>query len=56
MPTYVRDDPTLDGPQLYRWDPVLPMRTLTPSVRMRDVVSPSTSAHLRVPRVPDPTG
>ena len=33
MPTYLRDDPVRDGVQLYRWEPVEPMRTLTPTVR-----------------------
>jgi hypothetical protein len=56
MPTYVRDDPTLDGPQLYRWDPVLPLRTLAPSVRSRVVVSPMSTPHLRVPRVTEDRG
>ena len=51
MPTYVRDDPTRDGPQLYRWDPVVPMRTLVPSVRVREVVSPLAVPPLRAPRL-----
>jgi arabinosyltransferase A/arabinosyltransferase B/arabinosyltransferase C len=51
MPTYVRDDPTRDAPQLYRWDPVVPLRTLSPSVRVVDVVSPIGVTHLRVPRL-----
>ncbi len=51
MPTYVRDDPTRDGPLLHRWDPVVPMRTLRPSVRVREVVTPLPVTHLRVPRL-----
>jgi hypothetical protein len=47
----VRGDPTRDGPQLYRWDPVVPLRTLQPSVRIRDVVAPVAVTHLRVPRL-----
>jgi arabinosyltransferase A/arabinosyltransferase B/arabinosyltransferase C len=51
MPTYVRDDPTRNSPQLYRWDPVLPMRTLEPFVHVRTVTSPVPVTHLRVPRL-----
>jgi EmbC C-terminal domain len=51
MPTYVRDDPTLDGPQLYRWDPVEPLAVLAPSVRVVDVAAPVGVTHLRVPRL-----
>ena len=51
MPTYVRGDPTRDGPQLYRWDPVVPLRTLQPSVRVHVVVTPLPVTHLRVPRL-----
>jgi arabinosyltransferase A/arabinosyltransferase B/arabinosyltransferase C len=51
MPTYVRGDPTRDGPQLYRWDPLVPLRGLQPSVRVRDVVTPFAVTHLRVPRL-----
>jgi arabinosyltransferase A/arabinosyltransferase B/arabinosyltransferase C len=56
MPTYVRDDPTRDGPQLYRWDPLVPMTTLAPSVRVREVVSPFAVPHLRVPRLVEDDG
>jgi Mycobacterial cell wall arabinan synthesis protein/EmbC C-terminal domain len=56
MPTYVRDDPTRDGPQLYRWDPLVPMRTLAPSVRVREVASPFAVPHLRVPRLVEDDG
>jgi arabinosyltransferase A/arabinosyltransferase B/arabinosyltransferase C len=51
MPTYARGDPTRDGPQLYRWDPVAPLRTLAPSVQVHDVTSPAAVTHLRVPRL-----
>ena len=51
MPTYVRDDPLRDGPRLYRWDPVVPLRTPTPSVRIVDVVSPVAVTDLRVPQL-----
>ena len=51
LPTYVRGDPTRDGPQLYRWDPVVPLRALPASVVIRDVVTPVPVTHLRVPRL-----
>jgi arabinosyltransferase A/arabinosyltransferase B/arabinosyltransferase C len=51
MPTYVRDDPTRDGPRLHRWDPVVPVRTLQPSRGVREVVTPVPVTHLRVPRL-----
>jgi arabinosyltransferase A/arabinosyltransferase B/arabinosyltransferase C len=51
MPTYVRGDPTREGPQLYRWDPLVPMGVPTPIVRLRTVVSPVAVTHLRVPRL-----
>jgi arabinosyltransferase A/arabinosyltransferase B/arabinosyltransferase C len=51
LPTYLRDDPGRDAPQLYRWDPVVPLRTITPSARMMDVSSPTGVTHLRVPRL-----
>jgi hypothetical protein len=51
MPTYLRGDPTREAPQLYRWDPVVPLRALRPSVRTRDVVTPFAVTHLRVPRL-----
>jgi hypothetical protein len=49
MPTYLRDDPARDGVQLYRWDPVEPMRTLTPTVR--DTANVPDAGHLRVPQL-----
>jgi arabinosyltransferase A/arabinosyltransferase B/arabinosyltransferase C len=49
MPTYLRDDPVRDGVQLYRWDPVEPMRTLTPTVR--DTTDAADPGHLRVPQL-----
>ena len=49
MPTYLRDDPVRDGVQLYRWDPVEPMRTLTPTVR--DAADAADPGHLRVPQL-----
>jgi cell wall arabinan synthesis protein/arabinosyltransferase-like concanavalin domain-containing protein/EmbC-like arabinotransferase in arabinogalactan biosynthesis len=49
MPTYLRDDPVRDGVQLYRWDPVEPMRTLTPTVR--DTTDAADAGHLRVPQL-----
>jgi arabinosyltransferase A/arabinosyltransferase B/arabinosyltransferase C len=51
MPTYVRDDPIREGPQLHRWDPVVAVRTLQPSLRVRQVVTPLSVTHLRVPRL-----
>jgi arabinosyltransferase A/arabinosyltransferase B/arabinosyltransferase C len=49
MPTYLRGDPTRDGVQLYRWEPVEPLGGLTPTVRTRDAgVDPG---HVRVPRL-----
>jgi len=47
MPTYLRGDPTRDPVQLYRWEPVAPLRTLTPTVR--DGTAPPDAGHLRVP-------
>ena len=47
MPTYLRGDPTRDGVQLYRWVPVTPLRTLTPTVR--DDADRADPGHLRVP-------
>ena len=49
MPTYLRDDPVRDGVQLYRWEPVEPMRTLTPTVR--DAADAADPGHLRVPQL-----
>jgi EmbC-like arabinotransferase in arabinogalactan biosynthesis len=49
MPTYLRDDPVRDGVQLYRWEPVEPMRTLTPTVR--DAPDAADAGHLRVPQL-----
>jgi arabinosyltransferase A/arabinosyltransferase B/arabinosyltransferase C len=49
MPTYLRDDPVCDGVQLYRWEPVEPMRTLTPTVR--DAADTTDPGHLRVPQL-----
>jgi len=49
MPTYLRGDPTRDGVQLYRWDPVEPLGTLTPTVRTRD--AGDDPGHLRVPQL-----
>jgi len=51
MPTYVRGDPIREGPQLYRWDPVVPMGTLTPTTRIRTVAAPFAVTHLRAPRL-----
>jgi EmbC-like arabinotransferase in arabinogalactan biosynthesis len=51
MPTYLRDDPTRDGVQLYRWEPVEPLRTLTPTVRVRDAGDLPDPGHLRVPQL-----
>jgi arabinosyltransferase A/arabinosyltransferase B/arabinosyltransferase C len=51
MPTYLRGDPTREGPQVYRWDPVVPMGTLTPTTRLRTVIAPVGVTHLRVPRL-----
>ena len=49
LPTYVRGDLLSDkAPQLYRWDPVAPMRTLAPKITTRTVISPFTQTHLRV--------
>ena len=47
MPTYLRGDPTRDPVLLYRWEPVAPLRTLTPTVH--DGTAPSDAGHLRVP-------
>ena len=47
MPTYLRGDPTRDPVLLYRWEPVAPLRTLTPTVH--DGTAPSDTGHLRVP-------
>jgi arabinosyltransferase A/arabinosyltransferase B/arabinosyltransferase C len=49
MPTYLRDDPTRDGAQLYRWEPVTPLRTLTPTVR--EDADPPGPGRLRVPEL-----
>ena len=49
LPTYLRDDPIRATPQLYRWDPVVPLRTLSPSVR--DGPVPGAVTPLRVPRL-----
>lgn len=49
MPTYLRDDPVCDGIQLYRWEPVEPMRTLIPTVR--DTADAARAGHLRVPQL-----
>jgi Mycobacterial cell wall arabinan synthesis protein/Arabinosyltransferase concanavalin like domain/EmbC C-terminal domain len=51
MPTYLRDDPTRDGVQLYRWEPVEPLRTLTPTVRVRNAGDLPDPGHLRVPQL-----
>jgi hypothetical protein len=51
MPTYLPDDPTRDGVQLYRWEPVEPLRTLTPTVRVRDAGDLPDPGHLRVPQL-----
>jgi arabinosyltransferase A/arabinosyltransferase B/arabinosyltransferase C len=51
MPTYLRDDPIRDGLQLYRWDQVEPMRTLTPAVHERSTADAAEPAHLRVPQL-----
>ena len=52
MPTYLRDDPVRDGVQLYRWEPVEPMRTLTPTVRDAERRGRApTPGHLRVPQL-----
>ena len=47
MPTYLRGDPTRDGVQLYRWEPVTPLRTLTPTVQLEN--GHTDPGHLRVP-------
>ena len=47
MPTYLRGDPTRDGVQLYRWLPVTPLRTLTPTVQREN--GHTDPGHLRVP-------
>ena len=49
MPTYLRDDPTRDPVQLYRWEPVQPLRTLTSTVR--DDADLPDPGHLRVPEL-----
>ena len=49
MPTYLHDDPVRDGVQLYRWEPVEPMRTVTPTVR--DAADATDPGHLRVPQL-----
>ncbi len=49
MPTYLRDDLVRDTPQLFRWDPVVPLGTPTP--RVHDVVTASFVTHLRIPRL-----
>jgi arabinosyltransferase A/arabinosyltransferase B/arabinosyltransferase C len=52
MPTYLRGDPGRDGVQLYRWDPVEPLRTLVPAVSTRDVAGWHSAGHLAVPALP----
>ena len=49
MPTYLRGDPTRDSVQLYRWEPVVPLRTLAPTVR--DQPEHTDPGHLRVPQL-----
>jgi arabinosyltransferase A/arabinosyltransferase B/arabinosyltransferase C len=51
MPTYLHDDPVRDGVQLYRWDQVEPMRTLTPAVHERSTADAAEPTHLRVPQL-----
>jgi arabinosyltransferase A/arabinosyltransferase B/arabinosyltransferase C len=51
MPTYVRGDPMREGPRLYRWEPVVPLRTLTPTVQAVVVTSPAAVTDLRVQRL-----
>jgi len=47
----VRDDPIRDGVQLYRWELVEPLRTLTPTVRERTATDAADAGHLRVPQL-----
>ena len=50
LPTYLRGDPIRDGVRLYRWDPVEPLRTLTPTVARRRADA-ADAGHLRVPQL-----
>jgi arabinosyltransferase A/arabinosyltransferase B/arabinosyltransferase C len=49
MPLYLRGDPTRDPVTLYRWEPVMPLRALTPTVR--DDADLPDPGRLRVPEL-----
>ncbi|MFC5996215.1 arabinosyltransferase domain-containing protein [Pseudonocardia hispaniensis] len=55
MATYLRDDPTRDAAQLYRWVPVQSLTTLTPTMTDRTIAGWHAEGRTRIPGL-DPVG
>ena len=50
LPTYLRDNPIRRPPRLYRWEPVEPMTTVPPAVKVHDVAGWHADGRIRVPQ------